>query len=320
MWALLCNGSELLDLAGPWEVFGHANDVLGARAYSLVLVSPDGACVSTRHGLSVSSARPLPRRPRSFPDLLFVAGGSPHTPIPPGDVQLAAWLRRHHHNVGLIASVCTGAFILGEAGLLDGRNATTHWQHIDALRRRFPNASVVQDQIYVRHDTVWTSAGVTAGIDLALGVVEMHHGRDVAMDVARRLVLFLRRDGGQAQFSATLQRQQDAPDMLRGLESFVLENLADPLPVARLARHVAMSARSLTRWCSAHLRESPAAWVRRHRLEEARRLLETTELSLQEISTRTGLGDPSTLWRLFDAALGVTPATYRSRFGAMPGR
>jgi transcriptional regulator GlxA family with amidase domain len=163
---------------------------------------------------------------------------------------------------------------------------------------------------------VWTSAGVTAGIDLTLALVEAEHGHQVAMAVAKRMVLFLRRSGNQAQFSSALQRQEKEPPKMRDISTFVLEHIDEPLPVERIAAKVGMSPRSLSRWCREHLHESPAELVRKLRVDEARRLLEETSLPVKDIAVRTGLADTSTLWRAFVEHLGVTPAGYRERFAS----
>jgi transcriptional regulator GlxA family with amidase domain len=178
---------------------------------------------------------------------------------------------------------------------------------------------VVDEGIYVKDRGVWTSAGVTAGIDLMLALVEEHHGHALAMSVAKRMVLFLRRSGHQAQFSTALRRQEQEPPQLRDISTFVLEHIDEPLPVERIAAEVGMSPRTLSRWCREHLDESPAELVRRLRLAEARRLLEETTLPLKAVTGRTGLGDQSTLWRAFMHELGVTPAEYRQRFAAISG-
>jgi transcriptional regulator GlxA family with amidase domain len=177
---------------------------------------------------------------------------------------------------------------------------------------------VVDEGIFVQDGPVWTSAGVTAGIDLALALVERDHGHGVAMQVAKRMVLFLRRSGHQAQFSEALRRQEQEPPRLRDIASFVLEHLAEPLPVARIATGVGMSQRSLSRWCREHLDGSPAELVRKLRLDEARRLLEATTLPLKDVTARTGMGDASTFWRVFTHDLGVTPSEYRQRFARDP--
>jgi transcriptional regulator GlxA family with amidase domain len=270
--------------------------------------------VPLMHGFVIGGVRALPPRPARFPDIAIVAGGSPRLPLPESEACIAAWLKRYQRRIATIASVCTGAFTLGEAGLLDGRRATTHWQHLDELRARFPRARVEDAGIYTQDRGIWTSAGLTAGIDLALALVESHHGHALAMAVAKRMVLFLRRSGSQAQFSSALERQQKQPSQLSDITSYVVEHLAEPLSVARVAAGVGMSTRTLSRYCREHLRESPAAIVRRVRVDEAQRLLEETTLPLKDIALRTGLGDPSTLWRAFGEQLGVTPAEYRQRF------
>jgi transcriptional regulator GlxA family with amidase domain len=314
VWLLVVPGAELLDISGPWAVLGHTNDVLGRAAYALELVGPASPTVATLHGLQVTGVRPLPRTPTRLPDVAIVAGGSPFVPLPSPEARVAAWLRRHHEKVGTLVSICTGAFVLGEAGILDGRRATTHWRFLDALRARFTATQVVDEGIFVRDGHVWTSAGVTAGVDLTLAMVEQDHGHAVAMAVAKKLVLFLRRSGNQAQFSVALQRQAKEPSKLRHITTFVLEHLDEPLPVERLAQAAGASVRTLTRWCREELDESPAELVRRLRVEEAQRLLEDTALPLKDISSRTGLGDASTLWRVFTQRLGTTPAAYRERF------
>lgn len=315
VWFLTLPRTSLLNIAGPWEVLGHANDILGRQAYASELVGPSGPVTPTRFGLVLGGVRPLRRSPDRLPDVAIVAG-TPLGALPGPADHIVAWLRRFHRRIPTLVSICTGAFTLGAAGVLDGRRATTHWMFLDELRRRFPAARVVDEGIFVEDRGVWTSAGITAGIDLALALVERDHGHQVAMAVAKRLVLFLRRSGNQAQFSAALQRQETEPPKLRDVAAFVLEHVGEPLPVERLAAGVGMSPRSLSRWCRAHLDESPAELVRRLRLDEARRLLEETSLSLKEITARTGLGDASTMWRVFTQRLGVTPAAYRQRFTA----
>lgn len=315
VWFVAFPGSELLDLSGPWSVLGYANEVTERQAYALHLVTPLGGEIRTRHGLAFSGAYALDRIARDrVPDTLIVAGGAHTRPVPPSEARAIRWLRLRHRDIPRIISICTGAFVLAEAGLLDGRRATTHWQYVDDLRRRFPTTRVVDEDIFLRDGRVWTSAGITAGIDLMLAVVEQDHGHAVAMTVAKNLLLFLRRSGRQAQFSELLKRQEREPARLRDLSPFILEHLDETLSVDRLADELGMSPRTLTRWCERELGESPAALVRRLRLEEARRLLEQTPLPLRDIATRTRIGDSSTLWRVFTRHLGVTPAEYRARF------
>ncbi len=315
VWFLVVPGTGVLDIAGPWEVLGHANDVLGRTAYQLEALGPRAPSVETRHGLVVGGIRPLPRSGDRLPDVAIVAG-APVRPLPEVDARLVPWLRRCHARIPTVVSICTGAFALAAAGALDDRRATTHWMFLDELRARFPTVRVVEEGIFVKDRGVWTSAGITTGIDLLLSMVEDDHGHRVAMAVARRMVLFLRRSGHQAQFSSALRRQEQEPPPLRDISTFVLEHLDEPLLVERIARRIGMSPRTLSRWSREHLGESPAELVRRLRIEEARRLLEETSLPLKDITARTGLGDASTLWRVFTQRLGVTPAAYRQRFAA----
>ena len=313
VWILVVPGTSLLNIAGASDVFGIANQVLGRDAYAVELVGPSAPCSRSRFGVTLSGIRPLPRSGVRLPDIAIVAG----SPIKAGveiDDRLVPWLRRNHQKIPTVVSTCTGAFTLAKAGVLDGRRATTHWLYLDEFRSRFPEVTVVDQGIFVKDGRVWTSAGVTAGIDLMLALVEEEHGHGVAMEVAKLLVLFLRRSGNQAQFSSALQRQGKEPSKQRDISGFVLEHIDEPLNVQRIADGVGMSVRTLSRWCREHLNESPAELVRRLRIDEARRLLEETSLPLKDITARTGLGDASTLWRVFTQHLGVTPATYRERF------
>jgi transcriptional regulator GlxA family with amidase domain len=316
IWFLLTPRIGVVSFSGPWEVFCHANDLLGRTAYRLEARGPSAPVLPTRFGLSIAGVRPLPLRCPNPPDMVIVPGASTSGAAPEERAQVVRWLKRHHSRISTIVSTCAGAFILGEAGLLDGRRAMTHWMFQDELRARFPAAQVVEEGIYTHDNGVWTSAGVTAGIDLALALVEQDHGHELAMKVAKRMVLFLRRSGNQAQFSAALRRQSKEPSKLRDLSTFVLDHIDEPLPVERIAAHAGMSPRTLTRWCREHLQESPAQLVRKLRVDEAKRLLEETSLPVKDICARTGLTDASTMWRAFMDQLGVTPMEYRQRFAA----
>jgi len=320
VWFLVVPRTSMINVAGPWEVLGHANDLLGREAYQLEAFGPSAPAIRTRYGLALGGLRPLPSRLDHPPDVVVVAGASAADPIPVDQAPLVPWLRRHRPRIPTVVSICTGAFALAAAGILDGRRATTHWMQLDALRTRFPAVRVVDDGVYVKDRGVWTSAGLTAGIDLMLALVEEDHGHALAMSVAKRMVLFLRRSGHQAQFSSALRRQEREPPRLRDVSTFVLEHIDEALPVERIASEVGMSPRTLSRWCREHLDESPAEMVRRLRLAEARRLLEETTLPLKDVTARTGLGDQSTLWRAFTHDLGITPAEYRQRFAAAAGQ
>jgi transcriptional regulator GlxA family with amidase domain len=210
--------------------------------------------------------------------------------------------------------VCTGAFVLAAAGLLDGRRCTTHWAYSDALARRHPTLQVEPDSIFVRDGEVWTSAGVTAGIDLALALVEEDRGSEVARTIARHLVVYLQRPGGQGQFSAAMAAQDRGGTALRDLVAWIREHLDADCSVAALARHAGMSERSLARAFRVQLDTTPAELVERCRVEAARQLLETTDLTVAAVAARTGFGTPATLHRAFGRRVRTTPADYRARF------
>jgi transcriptional regulator GlxA family with amidase domain len=319
VWFLVLPRTSMITVAGPWEVLGHTNDLLGCEAYVLQAFGPSAPVTRTRFGLCLSGVRPLPSRLERPPNIVVVAGSSPEDPIPIDHAPLVPWLRHHRPRITTVVSICTGAFMLAAAGFLDGRRATTHWMYLDALRVRFPKVRVVDEGVYVEDRGVWTSAGVTAGVDLALALVERDHGHALAMRVAKRMVLFLRRSGQQAQFGSALHAQDRESPRLHDVSNFVLDHIGEHLSVGRIAGQANMSPRTLSRWCRAHLDESPAELVRRLRLAEARRLLEETTLPLKNVASRTGLGDQSTLWRAFMHDLGVTPAEYRQRFAAGRG-
>jgi transcriptional regulator GlxA family with amidase domain len=210
--------------------------------------------------------------------------------------------------------VCTGAFFLGAAGLLDGLNATTHWQHAAELAERFPAAKVVPDQIYVEDGSLYTSAGVTAGIDLALKLIEDDHGRDLALMVARRLVVFLKRPGGQSQFSAHLAAQITNEGRIQSVQHWILDHLSLDLTLTSLAGRAAMSVRNFTRVFQNETGITPADFVEMARVDSARRLLEESDTPLQRVASRCGFASPDTMRRAFLRRIGTGPSDYRERF------
>ena len=222
--------------------------------------------------------------------------------------------------VGSAAAVCTGAFLLAEAGLLRGRRVATHWAACAELRRRHPDCRVEADPIFVRDRRIWTSAGVTAGLDLALALVEEDHGPALALEVARWLVMYLRRPGGQSQFSAPLAAQRAEHDGVSVLVAWMGENLRADLSVQALARRSSMSVRNLARVFRRETGETPAAFVERLRLEAARRELELTARSAKQIAGSSGFGTVETMHRAFRRSLGTTPLQYRQRFAVARGR
>jgi transcriptional regulator GlxA family with amidase domain len=303
---------QALDVTGPTEVFSLAERSRPEPTYTIELVAGDGASVRTSSGLQLIPDRALDRARDSI-DTLIVAGGL-GVQSAARDERLINWLRLAARRSRRVASVCTGAFLLAKAGLLEGRRATTHWAACDALARNYPSVAVEADPIFVRDGNVYTSAGVTAGIDLALALVEEDLGRQTALAVARSLVLFIRRPGGQAQFSAGLASQAAARPGLNELQAWIVEHLDHDLSVPALAERAFMSPRNFARVFSNEVGVTPAAYVEAVRLERARTLLETTQLQLDEVALRCGFGTVETLRRVFGRRLGVNPSDYRSRF------
>ena len=259
------------------------------------------------------SASALPPREAAV-DTLVIAGGQ-GVRIAAQDSTLVEWLRSRAERARRVASVCTGAFLLGSAGLLDERRAVTHWEYCSELQRRYPRARVEPDPIFIQDGKVWTSAGVTAGIDLALALVEEDHGRALALAVARHLVVFLKRPGGQAQFSETLALQS-SDDRFSQLHGWIAGHLEAPLTLARLAAKAGMSERSFARRYHQAIGLTPGRAIERLRVEAARQLLTETNLAFKRIADRCGFGTEETMRRSFLRVQGVGPQAYRARFGA----
>jgi transcriptional regulator GlxA family with amidase domain len=304
---------QLLDVVGPLEVFSIANrEREHGDAYRVEVVTVDGKPCAGSSGLPIVPHRALAAR-RGEIDTLVVAGGT-GTVAALQDPVLLRWLQRNAPKCRRVASVCSGAFLLAEAGLLDGRRATTHWEYCGVLADRYPKVTVEPDPIYVRDGNVSTSAGVTAGMDLALAFVEEDLGRDAALRVARQLVLFVRRPGGQSQFSAQLAAQHAQRPGLRDLQSYIAEQPRADLSVASLAARAAMSPRHFARAFRDEIGMTPAAYVECARVEHARQLLETSELGFAAVAQEAGFGSTETLRRAFTRRLGVAPSDYRHRF------
>jgi transcriptional regulator GlxA family with amidase domain len=308
---LAVEGCQSLDVLGPVEVF-HCASRFVPGAYRLQVVAPTGAgMVTMSNGVRLGVA-PLPERPPAH-DTLLVAGGR-GTREAVGDAALVAWVAHASSRADRTAAVCTGAFLLAAAGLLDGRRATTHWRYCEALARRYAQVDVDPDPVFVRDGPVWTSAGVTAGIDLALALVEDDLGAAVALAAARELVVFLKRPGGQSQFSSTLSAQQAARPALRGLQSWIAGHLGEDLSVPALAQRAHMSERSFARAFVREVGQTPAAYVEALRVEHARVLLQDGARSLEGVALSCGFASAEVLRRAFRRRVGVSPAEYRARF------
>jgi transcriptional regulator GlxA family with amidase domain len=311
---LMYDGVQSLDVTGPLEVFTGASRYQEARgrgpAYQIATASRGAAPVTTSSGLTLVPGGDLPDLREAEADTLVVPGG--HAAAATDD--LAGWLRRNAARVRRVTSVCTGAFLLAEAGLLAGRRATTHWAYSDALARQYPEVLVDPDPIHIRDGNITTSAGVTAGIDLALALVEEDIGREAALAVARHLVVFLRRPGGQAQFSAQLRAQAARREPLREVQQWITDHPAADLSVDRLADRAGLSPRQFARAFAAETGVPPGQHVAAVRLEAARRMLEDCSSGIEQVSRACGYGNSEAMRRAFVRALGVPPASYRNRF------
>lgn len=309
-------GVELLDVAGPSSVFSTASRLVSPKrpGYRVEFAALQPGPVLTQGGVALHATVPLDTVQGPV-DTLIVPGGEitmPRDALP----ELPPLLRPLARRCRRVASVCTGSFLLARAGLLDGKQATTHWIACDALQKQHPRCEVLVDQIYVRAGRIWTSAGVTSGIDLALALVEEDLGPKVAREVARLLVMYLRRPGGQSQFSVQMASQWASNAPIREVQEWLPEHLREDLNVELLARRAAMSPRNFARAFRAQVGVTPAKYVERLRVEAARTSLETTQRTVKEIATQVGFGTLETMHRVFKRALGVAPAEYRRRFSA----
>lgn len=316
-------GSQILDVVGPFQIFTRAAELRAASGgrggpiYSVeVATTSSRRAVVSNCGLQLLAHRPY-WRVRGAIDTLLVTGGDAIERDQTGD-GLVRWMRRRARTVRRLGSVCTGAMLLARAGLLDGRKVTTHWKWCATLARRYPRVQVDPDPIFIRDGHIYTSAGVTAGMDLALALVEEDFGARLALEVARELVLYLRRPGGQAQFSAALALQLSDRQPLRELEAWVLENLRQPLTVEVLAGRVAMSPRNFARVFAREMRLTPAKFVERLRLEAARRRLEESQAGLERIAAECGFGSAGAMREVFQRSLRTSPGAYRDRFASLP--
>lgn len=306
------DGIQSLDAVGPAEVFATARNYLGGSGYRLLIASPDGADIPTDSGLRIGADVALAEVSGPV-DTLIVAGGLGSFAAAESEPLLAD-IRAVAARARRVCSVCTGALVLAAAGLLHGRSATTHWLACGELARRHPDVAVDPDRIFVRDGSVYTSAGVTAGMDLALALVEEDHGAALARSVARALVLFLQRPGGQSQFSERLEHPVPAGSVLRPVLDAVVTEPAGEHTLATMAARAAVSERHLARLFTEQTQTTPARYVERIRVEAARDLLEATTLSVDAVATRVGFGSSETLRRAFWRVLGIAPSDYRDRF------
>ena len=303
-------GVQTLDLTGPAEVFATANRMQRTPSYEIIVASRAGGELATSCGLSIRT-RALARTKVARGDTVIVAGGdAPAIARAARDPKLAAWLRRAAPIVRRLASVCSGAFVLAAAGLLDGKRATTHWSACDELATRFPCVAVDRNAIFVTDGTTWTSAGVTTGIDMCLALVEDDHGRTLADDIAARLVLYTRRPGYQSQWSDALVARTTGADPLGPTIAWARANLAKADPEL-LARRAGLSQRTFHRRCLEQLATTPAKLLDKLRVERARDLLATTDLPAKSLADAAGFSSPARMKRAFERELGLGPRQYR---------
>lgn len=310
---LVYPGVMTMDVFGPLEAFATANHAAGQPLYRLEIAGMTTAPIATSlGGIKITPTVALADIAGPI-DTLLVSGGFGQVEAS-ADQRLLAWLRTNRLRARRYGSICTGAFVLAAAGLLDGKQATTHWVMAKELALRYPQIAVDPDRIFVRDGNVYTSAGVTTGIDLALGLIEEDHGRTLSLRVARALVAYLKRPGGQSQFSNHLLAQFAASPPVRQAQEWVLENLSADLSVQALAKRAAMSERSFRRAFVEETGETPRDFVERIRIDAARGLFEEAQLSVQVVAARCGFESADNLRRAFVRRLGVTPQDYRQRF------
>jgi len=312
-------GVSLLDLSGPLEALriasSHPNHIGASLIYESSVHSVDGGLVMTADGVGIAT-EPVSALDGHSIDTLIVPGACNVEDVC-RDRQLIDWVSRRAPDCRRVCSICVGTFLLAEAGLLNGRRVVTHWMHCGLLASRYPDITVDPDAIYIRDGTIWSSAGVTTGIDLTLALIEQDCGRTVAMHVARVLVVYLRRMGGQSQYSALLAAQvESASDAFAELERWIAENLTADLRVERLAERAGMSPRNFARRYTEVRKRSPARAVERIRVEAARRALEETDDRIDAIARRCGFTNEEQLRGAFARHVGIPPRTYRDRFKA----
>jgi transcriptional regulator GlxA family with amidase domain len=315
---VIFDGVSSLDLSGPLSIFAGATHFLreqGKNGYECTVVSLKGKQITTDLGAAFVS-KPVRKLQRQKVDTLVIPGAMGAMDAALADRRLLAWIAQQGRRVRRVCSVCAGARLLAAAGLAEGRRMVTHWAHCGVLQKQNPGVKVEQDPIYIEDGPIWSSAGVTAGIDLTLALVEQDFGRDLAMTVARQHVVFMRRTGGQSQFSALLEAQIAGKNTFAKLHEWAIGRLGDKgLNVDQLAERAGMSPRNFARVYKATTGRTPAKAIEFLRIEEARRLLEDTETPIDEIADKIGFGGAERMRTTFQRHLKVSPREYRLRFG-----
>ncbi len=309
--------AQILDITGPFEVFSFANALLQKlgiceqKIYSITLLAAEPGPITTMSGLQIVADEAYGDSDSEF-DTLIIAGGEITAEL--SNVKLLDWIKIMVSKVNRLASVCTGAFLLAESGLLDDRKATTHWHYCQLLAKNYPRIHIEPDQIFVRDGRIFTSGGITSGIDLALAMVEEDWGQELALAVARFLVVFLKRPGGQSQFSNYLTCEASHRPDLRELQAWIMAHTGEDLRVELLAERMAMSPRNFARLFLAETGMTPAKFVEMARIDQARFLLEVSEFTIELIADKSGFKDTERMRRAFIRQIGVNPQNYRQRF------
>lgn len=310
---IIHEGVQALDVAGPLDVFAEANNFLPANeGYESIMIGAETRLVRASNGMAMAPELSFAQACRTF-DTALVAGG-PALPDAPADEGMLDWLRSWGTSSRRYGSICTGAFALGHAGLLDGRTATTHWQNAEKLAAMFPEARIEHDRIYARDGRMVTSAGVTAGIDLTLALVSEDYGEALALSCAKRLVVVAQRQGGQSQFSPLLTVRSQNQSPVAKVQEYVMGHLREPFPVKRLAEIAGTSPRSIARLFVTELGITPHEFIESIRLDQARNMLEASDQPLKAIAYDCGFAGPEQMRGAFQRRLGLSPARYRENF------
>jgi len=312
------HGADALDITGPYDVFAFANIIIQKEGisqevvYPVTLLAEQSGPVTTLSGLQIIADQSYKQIDDNY-DTLLIPGGDPDVVL--ANTEIVDLLKVMVLKVRRLASVCTGAFLLAESGLLDGCKATTHWNWCAEFAEKYPQVNVEPDRIFIKAGKITTSGGITSGIDLALAMVEEDWGQKIALAVAQFLVVFLKRPGGQSQFSSYLTREASSRSDLRDLQSWIMQNPEEDLKVDILAERMSMSSRNFARLFMSETGVTPAKFVEMVRIDAARNLLELTKFSIDNIADSSGFKDPENMRRAFIRQLGVNPRDYRNRFG-----
>lgn len=313
------DGAQLLDIAGPYQVLASANEEAGRMVYDLCFASLDGEHTKTSSGLTLLS-EPLERHdPTDFDMVMVVGGDAPEIIRAAGSPELQQWLKASYPHVDRMCSVCSGTFALAAAGLLGGARVTTHWRSSRILARKYPNIAVDDDAIYLKSGKIWTSAGVTTGIDMCLAMVAEDVSTRAAMSIARRLVLYAHRPGHQAQFSALLEGQSKTTGPLSETLQWMADNRHKAIAVRDCAGHAGMSERTFHRRFVGEAGMTPAKYLESLRIETARGLLEQTRSPLKQVAALAGFSSDQHLILVFEKRLGMSPTDYRKLHGRLQG-